>query len=73
MNIWLEMNTLDVVLRSEFGLNEKGEVVLGDEMLTPDSSRFWPVEGYEPGHSQISASSLQSIKMKSLNMGHCGL
>ena len=38
----------------EFGLNEKGEVVLGDEMLTPDSSRFWPVEGYEPGHSQPS-------------------
>lgn len=38
----------------EFGLNEKGEVVLGDEMLTPDSSRFWPVAGYEPGHSQPS-------------------
>ncbi len=38
----------------EFGLNEAGEVVLADEMLTPDSSRFWPVEGYEPGHSQPS-------------------
>ena len=38
----------------EFGINEKGEVVLGDEMLTPDSSRFWPLEGYEPGHSQPS-------------------
>lgn len=38
----------------EFGLNEKGEVVLGDEMLTPDSSRFWPAEGYEPGHDQPS-------------------
>ncbi len=38
----------------EFGLNDKGEVVLGDEMLTPDSSRFWPVEGYEPGHGQPS-------------------
>ncbi len=38
----------------EFGLNENGEVVLGDEMLTPDSSRFWPVEGYEPGKSQPS-------------------
>ena len=38
----------------EFGLNEKGEVVLGDEMLTPDSSRFWPLEGYEAGHSQPS-------------------
>ncbi len=38
----------------EFGINEKGEVVIGDEMLTPDSSRFWPVEGYEAGHSQPS-------------------
>lgn len=38
----------------EFGLNEQGEVVLADEMLTPDSSRFWPKEGYEPGHSQPS-------------------
>ncbi len=38
----------------EFGLDENGEVVLADEMLTPDSSRFWPVEGYEPGHGQPS-------------------
>ena len=38
----------------EFGLNEDGEVILADEMLTPDSSRFWPVEGYEPGRSQPS-------------------
>ena len=38
----------------EFGLNEKGEVVLADEMLTPDSSRFWPLEGYEAGKSQPS-------------------
>lgn len=38
----------------EFGLNEDGEIILGDEMLTPDSSRFWPAEGYEPGHSQPS-------------------
>ena len=38
----------------EFGLNENGEVVLGDEMLTPDSSRFWPLDGYAPGHSQPS-------------------
>ncbi len=38
----------------EFGLDENGEVVLGDEMLTPDSSRFWPVEGYEAGHDQPS-------------------
>ena len=38
----------------EFGLDETGNVVLADEMLTPDSSRFWPVEGYEPGHGQPS-------------------
>ncbi len=38
----------------EFGLNENGDVVLADEMLTPDSSRFWPVNGYEPGHGQPS-------------------
>lgn len=38
----------------EFGLDEDGNIVLADEMLTPDSSRFWPLEGYEPGHSQPS-------------------
>ena len=38
----------------EFGLDEKGNIVIGDEMLTPDSSRFWPAEGYEPGHGQPS-------------------
>ena len=38
----------------EFGLDEEGNVVLGDEMLTPDSSRFWPKEGYEPGKGQPS-------------------
>ena len=38
----------------EFGLDEEGRVVLADEMLTPDSSRFWPVEGYEPGKGQPS-------------------
>ncbi|MEX2607445.1 MAG: phosphoribosylaminoimidazolesuccinocarboxamide synthase [Kiritimatiellia bacterium] len=38
----------------EFGLNWEGQVVLGDEILTPDSSRFWPAEGYAPGHDQPS-------------------
>ena len=38
----------------EFGLDENGKVVLGDEMLTPDSSRFWPLEGYKPGQGQSS-------------------
>ena len=38
----------------EFGLDENGEVVIGDEMLTPDSSRFWPLEGYKKGQGQPS-------------------
>ena len=38
----------------EFGLDDDGNIVLADEMLTPDSSRFWPLDGYEPGHSQPS-------------------
>ncbi len=38
----------------EFGLDENGEIILGDEMVTPDCSRFWPVEGYEPGKGQPS-------------------
>ncbi|MEE1292379.1 MAG: phosphoribosylaminoimidazolesuccinocarboxamide synthase [Acutalibacteraceae bacterium] len=38
----------------EFGLDEEGNIVVADEMLTPDSSRFWPVDGYEPGHGQPS-------------------
>jgi phosphoribosylaminoimidazole-succinocarboxamide synthase len=37
----------------EFGVAD-GEVILIDEVLTPDSSRFWPVEGYEPGKAQPS-------------------
>ena len=31
-----------------------GELVLGDEVLTPDSSRYWPADGYEPGRGQPS-------------------
>jgi phosphoribosylaminoimidazole-succinocarboxamide synthase len=38
----------------EFGSTAGAEVVLGDEVLTPDSSRFWPADGYEPGRSQAS-------------------
>ena len=38
----------------EFGVDEAGSVVIADEMLTPDSSRFWPLEGYEAGHGQPS-------------------
>jgi phosphoribosylaminoimidazole-succinocarboxamide synthase len=38
----------------EFGLDEEGNIVLGDEVLTPDSSRFWPLDGYKEGQSQPS-------------------
>jgi phosphoribosylaminoimidazole-succinocarboxamide synthase len=38
----------------EFGLDPEGQLVLGDEVLTPDSSRFWPADGYQPGRSQPS-------------------
>ena len=38
----------------EFGLDENGELVLGDEVLTPDSSRFWPAADYTVGKSQKS-------------------
>ena len=38
----------------EFGIDENGTFMIGDEMLTPDSSRFWPLEGYEAGKSQPS-------------------
>jgi phosphoribosylaminoimidazole-succinocarboxamide synthase len=38
----------------EFGLDESGRLVVGDEVLTPDSSRYWPVDGYEPGRGQPS-------------------
>lgn len=38
----------------EFGLDENGELVLGDEVLTPDSSRFWPANDYVVGQSQKS-------------------
>ena len=36
----------------EFGIDSDGELVLGDEVLTPDSSRFWPAADYECGHTQ---------------------
>ena len=38
----------------EFGLDKNGELLLVDEVLTPDSSRFWPADEYQPGRSQPS-------------------
>ena len=50
----LERGIIIADTKFEFGVDEAGRVVLADEMLTPDSSRFWPLEGYEPGHGQPS-------------------
>src|SRR5215216_2289738 len=38
----------------EFGRSSDGRIVVGDEVLTPDSSRFWPADSYEPGRGQPS-------------------
>ena len=38
----------------EFGLDKDGRLLLVDEVLTPDSSRFWPADEYKPGRSQPS-------------------
>lgn len=50
----LERGIIIADTKFEFGLDEKGEVVLGDEMITPDCSRFWPLEGYKVGQGQPS-------------------
>ncbi len=54
----------------EFGLDEDGNIVVGDEMLTPDSSRFWPLEGYEAGHSQPSFDKQFARDWLKANEGH---
>jgi phosphoribosylaminoimidazole-succinocarboxamide synthase len=38
----------------EFGRTRAGEIILIDEVMTPDSSRFWPADGYRPGRPQPS-------------------
>jgi phosphoribosylaminoimidazole-succinocarboxamide synthase len=40
--------------KMEFGVDEAGGLILIDELLTPDSSRFWPLDKYEPGRGQES-------------------
>ena len=50
----LEKGIIIADTKFEFGLDEDGNIVLADEMLTPDSSRFWPADSYEPGHGQPS-------------------
>ena len=50
----LERGIIIADTKFEFGLDRDGNIVLADEMLTPDSSRFWPLEGYEAGRPQPS-------------------
>ena len=50
----LERGIIIADTKFEFGLDENGELVLADEALTPDSSRFWPLEDYAPGKGQPS-------------------
>jgi phosphoribosylaminoimidazole-succinocarboxamide synthase len=50
----LERGIIIADTKFEFGTLENGELILIDEILTPDSSRFWPAESYEPGRAQAS-------------------
>ena len=50
----LERGVILADTKFELGLDENGQLTLGDEVLTPDSSRYWPAEGYEPGKGQPS-------------------
>ena len=50
----LERGIIIADTKFEFGLDKDGNMVIGDEMLTPDSSRFWPLEGYKVGQGQPS-------------------
>jgi len=49
-----ERGVLIADTKLEFGWAADGTLVLGDELLTPDSSRFWPADAWEPGRSQYS-------------------
>ena len=50
----LERGIIIADTKFEFGVDSGGQIVLGDEALTPDSSRFWPADEYAPGRSQPS-------------------
>jgi phosphoribosylaminoimidazole-succinocarboxamide synthase len=50
----LERGIIIADTKFEFGVDDSGQIVLGDEALTPDSSRFWPADEYAPGRSQPS-------------------
>jgi phosphoribosylaminoimidazole-succinocarboxamide synthase len=49
-----EQGVLLADTKFEFGVDRSGQLVLADEVMTPDSSRYWPADGYQPGRSQPS-------------------
>ncbi|MDQ1641991.1 MAG: phosphoribosylaminoimidazole-succinocarboxamide synthase [Actinomycetota bacterium] len=53
-DIALDRDLIVADTKFEFGRTPQGHVVLADEVLTPDSSRFWPADGWAPGRSQPS-------------------
>ncbi|AEA22698.1 Phosphoribosylaminoimidazole-succinocarboxamide synthase [Pseudonocardia dioxanivorans CB1190] len=53
-SIAAESGILVADTKLEFGLDPAGEIVLGDEVLTSDSSRFWPADQWQPGRPQFS-------------------
>lgn len=55
----------------EIGRDRGGQLVLGDEVLTPDSSRFWPADAWAPGHSQLSYDK-QYVRDWLTGSGHAG-
>ena len=50
----LERGIIIADTKFEFGVDENNQLVLIDEVLTPDSSRFWPADQYQPGSSPVS-------------------
>ena len=54
----------------EFGRDASGRILLIDEVLTPDSSRFWPADGYQPGfRSRASDKLLSRLSRREKNAG----
>ncbi len=53
-DIALKQGIIIADTKFEFGRNAEGEILLIDEVMTPDSSRFWPADGYAPGRPQPS-------------------
>jgi len=53
-DVALERGIIIADTKFEFGRTRQGEIILIDEVMTPDSSRFWPADGYQPGKPQPS-------------------